>query len=357
MKSFKVLFFTAVLFFTLSASAQFSQMYIFGDSLSDVGNKTPKDFAITDANILYDENSPEYKYSYQHRWSNGKVWNEHLAEKLNIAVPTNSESGGTNYAYGGGMSTKGTSSILGCMNIHEQIVSTTNGFAARGQDFATTDLVCIWGGANNLFFSLRTLLTKDETVYKNEAIQTAQEMAGNIALLIEMGAKTIVSLNLPDVGATPSDVNNAEQGKLDSAFSRAFNDELAIRLSALKLANPDVRIIDIDAYSIFNEILAGESEYKFDYTTQKTCLDFYAEAEASGKYTTDNICDYETMLESEDLSNVLFWDDVHPSTAGHAAIADAIYSAIVPEPSLYASILGIFAILLVLRKKLRRLKD
>ncbi len=333
------------------AQTQFTQMYIFGDSLSDVGNKTPKDFALTDANIIYPSTSPEYKYSYEHRWSNGKVWNEYLAEMLNIDVPTNSENGGTNYAYGGGMSTTGTSGILGCLNIHSQITDTTNGFAALGKNFSESDLVCIWGGANNLFFSARTLLTKNETAYKNEAIQTAQEMANNISELIARGAKTIVVLNLPDVGATPSDVGDAEQSKLDTAFSVTFNEKLAEHLTQLKLSNPDVRIIDIDAYTIFNEILDGTSEYKFEYTTEKTSLDFYEEIEESGKYTTDGVCNYEEMLETEDLSNVLFWDDVHPSTAGHLAIADAVYAAIIPEPAQWAIILGILTLSVVIYRR------
>ena len=39
----------------------------------------------------------------------------------------------------------------------------------------------------------------------------------------------------------------------------------------------------------------------------------------------------------------LFYDDVHPTTAGHKVIADAVYAAIIPEPSAYAAIFGALA--------------
>lgn len=337
----KKLLLIALLFCTAFASAQtFSTLYVFGDSLSDVGNKTPKNFS------AYSEDSLEYKYSYGSRWSNGKVWNEYLAEMLDVAVPTNSENGGTNYAYGGGMSGAGTSDILGCVDINRQITGTEKGFAAKGTQFLPTDLVCLWGGANNLFFSLRTMTTKNEELYKTEAKETAQEMGTNINSLISLGAKTIVVMNLPNVGKTPSDLNDPEGASLDSLFSLTFNEELALQVAKIKAENANVKIIDIDVYAIFDDILANPSSYGFDDVTSESIAIYQANEDS---YATP-----EEVMANVDTSNVLFWDDVHPSTYGHKAIADAVYASInssIPEPSAYAAIFGALALAFAVYRK------
>lgn len=322
----------------------FTTLYIFGDSLSDVGNKTPKNFSANGK--IYSENSPEYKYSYGNRWSNGKVWNEYLAEMLDVAVPTNSENGGTNYAYGGGMSSTGTSDILGCVDINRQITGLEKGFAAKGTQFLSTDLVCLWGGANNLFFSLPTMTTQSIALYQKEAIETAQEMGENIKSLISLGAKNIIVMNLPNVGKTPSDLNDPDKSALDSAFSLAFNEELALQVAQIKADNADVNIIDIDVCTIFDDILENPSSYGFDDVTSESIAIYEANED---KYATP-----EEVMANVDTSKVLFWDDVHPSTYGHKAIADVVYTSItssIPEPSTYAVIFGALALALVVYRR------
>ena len=68
----------------------FSQIVVFGDSLSDVGNVNNQTFGI----------SPGSGY-WNGRFSNGPVWVENFATGLSLSTPTYSRSGGTDWAYGG----------------------------------------------------------------------------------------------------------------------------------------------------------------------------------------------------------------------------------------------------------------
>src|SRR3954468_4438171 len=72
------------------ALGAYSQIVVFGDSLSDTGNVNNQTFGI----------SPGSGY-YEGRFSNGPVWVEGLATNLGVAAPTYSRGGGRDYAYGG----------------------------------------------------------------------------------------------------------------------------------------------------------------------------------------------------------------------------------------------------------------
>src|SRR4028118_1275503 len=73
--------------FPNKASAQnFDEIYVFGDSLSDVGN-------VFQATRGESPSSPPY---FKGRYSNGPVWVEYLASRLRLTSNPN-----TNFAYGG----------------------------------------------------------------------------------------------------------------------------------------------------------------------------------------------------------------------------------------------------------------
>ena len=83
-----------VLLVSLSVSglthAAYSGLYSFGDSLSDTGNV----FATTHAPVT---GVPFFNGDY----NNEPVWVDLLGPMLGLASPTASETGGTNYAWGG----------------------------------------------------------------------------------------------------------------------------------------------------------------------------------------------------------------------------------------------------------------
>lgn len=305
-------------FCAAAGAADYSRMYVFGDSLSDVGNV---------------HNTQQYNDGG--RWSNGKVWNEYLAERLGMEVPANSknyiagetpEAGNTNFAYGGAMTSHGTTEAV-IPSVHQQIdgrnfgQQKNVGFDRYGVSFGENDLVLLWGGANNFFFSGQTLILED---FEGAGNRAARNMADNIGLLIENGAKNIVVINLPDIGKTPAYLYNEEGAANATLFTNSFNDRLAADMADIKSDNPDILITEVDAYGLFNAIMEDPLAYGFwDTTDQLIFALSIGTTVPSDKY--------------------LFYDDVHPTTAGHKVIADAVYAAIIPEPSAYAAIFGALA--------------
>ena len=85
----------------LPLQAQFSDLYVFGDSLSDVGNLSAATLGFLPGSDYFDG-----------RYSNGPVYAELLAEKLGLEPLRRSGEGGNNFAYGGA-STSGTSFLEG----------------------------------------------------------------------------------------------------------------------------------------------------------------------------------------------------------------------------------------------------
>src|SRR5690349_25159216 len=79
----------------------YSEMVVFGDSLSDTGNV----HAASTAQGLIPDPPPPY---FNGRLSNGPIWVDRLAERLGIASPSPSLTGGTNYAYAGAKTSFGS---------------------------------------------------------------------------------------------------------------------------------------------------------------------------------------------------------------------------------------------------------
>src|SRR6476659_8447225 len=77
-----------------AAAGPFSNLVVFGDSLSDVGNIAQAPFI----------NTPG-PYYWNGRFSNGPVYAETLATGLGLPALVNSASGGNDFAYGGGQTT------------------------------------------------------------------------------------------------------------------------------------------------------------------------------------------------------------------------------------------------------------
>jgi outer membrane lipase/esterase len=289
-------------------------VFAFGDSLSDTGN----------ASIATGGAVPGPNYA-PGRFTDGPnttpattgpigLWVEQLASKLGAADPQPFLNGGTNYAVASAMT--GSNGLDG---ITDQI----NYFTAQHPlGASSTALYTIWGGANDFFFGNNTPGT---------AASVADSLYANIQTLAGKGAKDFLWVNLPPLGLTPRGGSNGST--LEQEVS-AFNQEWAVDLA--KLQGQGVNVVGVDVFSLFLQV-----------------------AQNPGAYGFTNITDPAQGLTGINPNNYLFWDMEHPTTAGHAAIADLAYSDLtaspVPEPmSLAVTALGLGTLLAVGRVRRHR---
>ena len=291
---------------------QYSDLFAFGDSLSDTGNAS-----ILSGGLLPGSNYAPGRYTDGPNTTPATtgptgLWVEQLAAKLGVADPLPALAGGTNYAVAG--ASTGSSNP-------QDITNQVNAFLAGHLLGASpTALYTIWGGANDFFNGTSV-----------SAGKVADNLYANIQTLAGSGAKNFLWVDLPPLGLTPRGGSNSatlEQEVMD------FNGEWAIDIA--KLQSQGINVTGVDVYSLFQQLVQNPGAYGFT-----------------------NITDPAQGLSGVNPNNYLFWDQEHPTTAGHALIADLAYNDLtaspVPEPmSLAFTALGLGALLTAARVRRSR---
>src|SRR5688572_22936715 len=226
----------------LTASAQilpaFSQIIVFGDSLSDTGNVRDR---VDDKSAgLIDYPSGTFNYS-DGRFTNSSdtdpasttyvgVWHEQLARTfLSLPAATHSLGGGFNYAFGGATTENGThEEVAVSTDIFGDITITIDDMGKQMDDYLAARVVdpsalyIVWGGANDL--------RNDESPANVTA--TAIRATALVSRLAEAGAKHIMVPNLPPLGTIPRYANEPARIITLNAASTDYRDELAANLAA-----------------------------------------------------------------------------------------------------------------------------
>ncbi len=281
-------------------------IYVFGDSLSDGGN------AYLRTGGLF----PPAPYAQ--RFSNGPIAVERLA--ANLGVPLNpSFTGGTNYAVGGAAT--GQVPIPGEPTTTDNYITVgypplspffaNTGIEVQVGDFTSsppafdplTSLFVVWGGPNDFFINPSAAT----------AAAAVSNLFGELNQLYGVGGRNFLVPNMPDLSKTPSgrSLSPAEQLGLNQ-LSIGFNAGLKSTLDLVSLF-PDINIIQFDTFGLFNEIAANPAAFGLTNVTN-ACL-------------ADAGCNPSTYL---------FWDSVHPTTAGAEILGDRFTDAVlepVPEPT------------------------
>ncbi len=245
MRSFRVSLAATAVMLALgagNASAQFTNIYFFGDSLTDSGSYKP---VLPPGTGLFTTNP-------------GPVWSQVLAQRYGVtAEPANQ--GGTNFAQGGAR-------VTGLPGVPDSPptgtatpIATQVAQLVSGAPLDSGALYAVWGGANDIFFQLGALGAGAITPAQLQAnvAAAAGELSRQVAILEAAGARYIVVFNLPDIGRSPSGIGSG-QGAQISAISSLFNNTLIGGLDAL--GTPAIRV---NIFALFNEILANPAAFGF----------------------------------------------------------------------------------------------
>ena len=291
-----------ILGFSGSAWGQsFSDVVVFGDSLSDSGNAgslrpLPPSSSFT--------TNPD------------PVWSEIVAENFG-ASGGNSLAGGPNYAFAGACVNPATPCVFNLVpTVTEQI---DQYFLKSDAQADPNALYVIWGGGNDIGDSL----VNDPANAAPHTLAAARVNVAQIRRLQDAGARDIVVYNLPDIGKSPYAVNLGQvaQGALTQLVT-AYNDALYAGIRE----NED-GIIPVNIHAFFNEIVENHETYGLTDVAGTAC------GEPNAGSAVSIVCGpegsgYPVIDKSGENQQYLFADRSHPSGAVHAMIANTVTSTL-----------------------------
>ena len=276
------------------ACAQFSNAFFFGDSLTDSGSFKP---VLPPGTGLFTTNP-------------GPVWSQLVARRYGFeAIPANQ--GGTNFAQGGARVTSlpGVPASPPTGNATPISAQITQLVSAGALD--RNALYSVWGGGNDIFFQLGAVSAGAITPAQLQAnvITAAGDLARQVGVLRAAGARYIIVFNLSDIGRTPFGLTSGQAAQL-SAITTLYNTALQGALDAL--GAPTIRV-NINA--LFNEAANNPAAFGLANVTTPAC-----------GATPALVCTPANLVAPNAASTFLFADSVHPTSAGHAIIAEAVES-------------------------------
>jgi cholinesterase len=307
-----------------SQAATFSQLYVFGDSLSDPGNFFN----------LSGGTGPLAPY-VQGRLSNGPVWSEYLAQSLNLApapftrLPSGGASQGINFAVAGALTDRlNPVPVLGQAS-DNVIFPGLPGLQSELTTFAQLNLLApakpdalytLWFGANDYLGGGRT----------SPAIPI-DRIGSAITTLYGQGARNFLIPNLPDLGLLPVNLGNPTQAAGLSAITQAHNNGLTALLPSLVSQLPGSQITLLDVNQLFRDVTTNPAPFGFT-NIQTPCF-------ASATAVANN------------CAGDLFADTLHPTTAAHQLIAARAIASLdrqsVTEPNGWIGVVAIAGVALL----------
>ena len=285
--------------FTGNAWGQnFSDVVVFGDSLSDSGN------------VGRFTTNPD------------PVWSEIVAEIFG-ASGMNSFAGGPNYAFAGACVNPDQNAycesdeIFPVPRVPAQIALY---LSKSGGSADPNALYAIWGGVNDVADSAEN----DPLNAARHTVAAAGVNVQQIRRLRDAGARHILAFNLPDISKSPYAMNNLSQ-----AEQRAVTQLVAVYNRVLHdgIRESEDGVIPINLFAFFNEIVENHETYGFTDATGTACgepdagraISLGCGPEGSGSPVT---------YESGANRQYLFADRNHPSGATHEMIASMVTSTL-----------------------------
>jgi len=274
-------------------------VYVVGDSLSDPGNL----YALTG---FWPPSPP-----YAQRNCNGPVWTEYLAAKTGTSVDSR--------AYGGALSgvflingfpvsnfnsVQDPPNIPDLPGVSEEIDALLNEFPAG---LNPDSLYVVWAGANDFFLGL----VQPENLSSILA-QTVANVGESVCRLSAAGARHFVVGNMPDIGLTPlaQSLGPEYQAQFTQVIAQ-FNAGLTQAVTSLEGYCAE-SITIFDTYQVLQKVSTNPKTYGLKNGTD-ACLTFDAE---------DN------PLICKKPDKYLFWDSVHPTTAGQEILANEFLTTV-----------------------------
>ena len=286
-------------------AATYGSLVVFGDSLSDNGNNAIAGLYDPAQVVTGNTYVPSSTYAPAMTYTNGLVWASYFASALGLPLQP-SLAGGTDFAFGG--ATTGTAGSGPGGFPYSLLTQTTQYLTATGNVASPNALYVVAGGGNDARAALGAVAGGADPAAT--AAATAASFAANVGSIVDQlqaaGAQHIVVWNTPNLGLTPAIVA-AGAGGFGSFLAGAMNGALGARMFG------EAGVSIFDTYGFGTTLAANPAAFGFT-----------------------NVTDACGAVAGADCSKYAYWDGIHPTTAVHAAVANAMLVTAIPEPETYA---------------------
>ncbi|KAL8547228.1 hypothetical protein ACS0TY_006807 [Phlomoides rotata] len=312
--------------------------FIFGDSLSDVGNNNYLAKSLARASL------PWYGIDFGNglpngRFSNGRTVADIIGDKMGLPRPPafldpslNEDiilENGVNYASGGGGILNETGSYFvqrfGLYKQIELFEGTQDLIIAKigkteAQKFFQEARYVVALGSNDFINNYLMPVYADSWSYSDTTFvqYLMTTLKSQLKLLHELGARKVMVFGLGPMGCIPlqrvlsTSAAGACQDRTNT-LALSFNQETSKVVTQLSTALPNATIRFGDAYDVVNDLITTPSKYGFNNSDSPCC--------SFGKIRPALTCVPASIL-CKDRSKYVFWDEYHPSDAANQLIAD-----------------------------------
>lgn len=302
---------TLALFANGTSAQEYSQVIIFGDSLSDTGR----------IKATVGEVAPAFAEKLQPSFTTNPdpVWASVLAASYGkTAKPfTKAEPTGTNFAVGGARSGEevnwnGVITVPSTAAQIQEHLTATNGKADPNALYA------VWIGSNDLIAASQAKTIEEaQTAIANSVSRTAQD----IATLNQAGASVILVPNVPDLSLTPRAIyaeKNLQVGIQSKAKLAAtlYNQGLYTALNGM-----NANVVPANTFALLQEAVANKEAFGFKNTSGVACQMPPRTTGADDPASTSLGCTSAHLIEPNAGETYAFADDIHPSGKTHRILA------------------------------------
>uniref|UniRef100_A0A5B6YPW1 GDSL esterase/lipase n=1 Tax=Davidia involucrata TaxID=16924 RepID=A0A5B6YPW1_DAVIN len=328
-----------VLGFNFSEAQKVPAMYVFGDSLVDVGNNNYLKLSLAKANFPH--NGVDYPGKKPTgRFSNGKNPADFLAEK--VGLPTSppylslSKSNnssvfltGVSFASGGAGIFNGTDELYRqsiplpkqvdyYSAVYEALVQQLG--SAGAHEHLSKSLFAVVIGSNDLlgYFNPGSNDPKKSTP-QQYVDQMVLNLKGLLKRMHDFGARKFVMTGTPAIGCCPAQRNDNKTGECNeeaNSWSVKYNEGLKSMLQGLKPELEDFNYTYFDAYSVFLNFIQNPKTYGFSEVKSACC--------GRGNLKAELPC-VPISTYCTNRNDHLFWDMYHPTEAASRIFVNIIF--------------------------------
>ncbi|XP_037464653.1 GDSL esterase/lipase At5g33370-like isoform X3 [Triticum dicoccoides] len=297
-------------------------VYVFGDSLVDVGNNDYLPAPAPRANRPYGMDLPGKPTG---RFTNGYNLADVISQRVGFEMSPKPYLSmlphdkillglckiGANYASGGSgildTTGKGTLTMRTQVEYFKKAADNMICYPSK-EEHLSRSLFLLSGGGND--FSAFDPSSASPQAYVVKMVTTYIE---HIQALYDMGARMVGILDVPPIGCTPGqriDMPNGECNEQANSLAQAFNGLLRAKLAEAAAANMKELKYSIAAnYNILNDMMANSLVAGLRQVKTACC--------GSGKLNAEVMCSHQgtTACPAAEHDDYMFWDMLHPTHA------------------------------------------